>query len=128
MTWLAFIFALEIGFLPQGDFIMYEEFELIPVQYSIYTDLQAEIEIFDFFFVGGGVKTGAWYHGGYTFFPHRSSYEFRAGFRWKLIEAGWRHYCFHPMTPFFGFGILDYRAIWEGAYDELYLRFSGRIN
>jgi hypothetical protein len=128
MTWIALIFALELGFLPNGDLIMYEQLDLVPVQYSVYTDLQAEIEIFDLFFIGGGVWTGAWYHGGYTFWPHRSIYSFHVGLRWKGIEAGWRHNCFHAQTPYFGFGILDYKAIWEGGFDQVYIRISGRIN
>ena len=130
MTWLAFIYALELGFLPAGDFVMYGELdpEYVPVQYSLYTDLQVEFEISNIFFIGGGIKTGLWYGDGYTFFPHRSTYSFYTGFRYGLFEVGWRHFCFHPITPFFGFGILDYNAIWEGAYDELYLKISGRIN
>lgn len=127
MTWLVFLFAFEVGFLPNGDFIMYEELEWFPVQYSLYTDLQAEIVIGNLLFVGGGVRTGMWYDGeGYTFFPHRSSYEFRAGLRWGMVEIGFRHNCYHPQTPFFGFGILDYRAIWEGSFEEAYLRVSNR--
>lgn len=125
MNWLIFLFALEVGFLPQGDFIMYEKLELVPVRYSAYTDLQAEIVIGNLFFIGGGVKTGVWYHDGYTFFPHRASYNFQAGIRRGMVEAGWRHYCFHPITPFFEF--IDYRAIWEGAYDEIYLRIEKKF-
>lgn len=124
MNWLIFLFVFEVGFLPHGDFIMYEELELVPVQYSLYTDLQAEVVISNLLFIGGGVRTGMWYHDGYTFFPHRTSYNFQMGIRRGMVEVGIRHYCFHPVTPFFA--LLDYGALWEGAYEEIYLRISNQ--
>lgn len=127
MAWLAFFFALEMGFLPQGDMVLYEAdyFSYCSAQWDFYTDLEAEVELFGCAFIGGGVRTSVYWLGDdYTFWPHKSAYRFFAGLRWGPMELGWRHYCIHPTIPMFQY--LDATALWEGAYEELYLRVSNR--
>lgn len=124
MNWLALFFALELGWMPAGDFIMYTvPPEIYSVRCSAYTELYVEAELFGIGFIGGGIRTSIWYNGeGYTFWPNRATYEFRAGARWGPLEIGWRHFCMHPVIPMFEYVHPD--AIWEGAYEELYLRVS----
>ncbi|MBA7650936.1 hypothetical protein ES703_58751 [subsurface metagenome] len=127
MTWLAFVFALEIGFLPCGDFVMYNsDFldEFYPVKYTAYTELEAEVLAWDILFIGGGIRTSIWQlqESGYGFFPHKAVYNFHAGARQGLLEIGWRHFCIHPVVPCFKY--IKPEAIWEGAFDMLYLRIS----
>ena len=131
MNWIALFFELELGWMPQGDFVMYSSEPFLtwyPVSYTAYTELQAEVIMFDTLFAGGCIRTSVWQlqESGYTFFPHKAVYTFYAGARWGLLEVGWRHFCIHPVVPFFA--LIQPEAIWEGAYDELYIRFSGRIN
>lgn len=127
MSWLMLFFTLEVGFLPQGDMILYEAdyFSYCPLYWDFYTDLEAEIELFGFAFLGGGVRTNEYLLGdGGGFWPHKSAYRFFAGLRWGLLELGFRHWCIHPTIPIFKY--LDASALWEGAYEELYLRVSNK--
>ena len=60
MEWLLLFLTLEFGWLPQGDFVMYESNmldKIYPVKEYFYTDLEAEVEIGGCFFMGGGIKT-----------------------------------------------------------------------
>ena len=130
MNWIIFLFALELGWLPQGDFAMYDVSgyfaKVYPVSYTAYVDLEAEVVVLDAFFIGGAVRTSVWQfdHSGWTFFPHKAVYSFSAGARFGMLEMGFRHYCIHPVIPFFG--LVDPRPIWEGSYEEFYLRISNK--
>lgn len=129
MKWLLFFFTLELGWMPHGEFVMYDApllFESFPVAYTAYAELEAEVELFGIFFAGGSIRTSVWQlqHSSWTFFPHKAVYGFFAGARWKLLELGFRHFCIHPVVPYFG--LIQPEALWEGAYDELYLRISNR--
>ena len=131
MTWLAFFFALELGWLPSGEFAMYELgpfADIFPVRYTAYTDLEAEVELFGHVFAGGGVRTSIWKldDGGYAFWPFNAVYRFYVGVRAGPLELGFRHFCLHPVVPYFGLAGGLYRAAWEGAYEELYVRVSNR--
>ncbi len=130
MNWLIFLFALELGWLPQGDFVMYYPSsyfaKVYPISYSAYVDLEAEVVVLDTFFAGGAVRTSVWQRSpsALNFFPHKAVYSFFAGARLGMVEMGLRHYCIHPVIPFFG--LIDPKPIWEGAYEEIYLRISNR--
>lgn len=128
MNWLLFMFMLEVGFLPQGDLVMYDSevfAEVYPVRNYGYTDLQAEIQFFNFLFVGGGVKTMIYNHPGegVSFFPHSANYNINAGIRFRGVEIGGNWYCTHPVMPWAGI-VEDHRHIWEGQYSEIYLRIG----
>lgn len=133
MNWLLFMFMFEIGFLPQGDLVMYESETLdriYPVTMNYYTDLEAEIQLFNLLFVGGGVKTVMFGHKsdtlfGYSFFPYGAQYRVNAGLRFRGVEVGFRHYCIHPVMPWVGL-VKDYEPVWEGWYEEAYIRISNK--
>ena len=124
MSWLVFIFALEIGWLPIDSLKMYEQ----PMSYqsgqSGYIQFESEIELFKHVFVGGSIRTYISKNkNSYDFWPTRDGYMFYTGLRYDILEIGFRHYCTHPVVPW------DYQfnPIWEGAYEEIYFRISGKI-
>jgi len=138
MNWIALFFALELGLVPQAGVLMYEPVETFDVEWAFYTELQAEILVFNMLFVGGGVKTYVTPgNSGYTFAPNTSVYDFGTGLRFKdtdfpvlliqSLELGWRHRCFHPTIaylPIFGQEIKGM----EGSYDEVYIRVQVRTS
>ncbi len=130
MHWLALFFALEAGWMPAGDFVMYDPPSMETVAGSFYTEFEARVTAWGFLFVGGSVKTFVWlYEGEYTFAPERSLYSLEAGVKFGPVEVGFRHYCTHPTWIYlwaFRYGDAEYgqAARWEGAYEEVYLRFE----
>jgi len=140
MNWLAFIFALEAGIVPQNGFVMYQREAQVfyyegsyyyPMDVALedsgpifYTDLQAEVELFGFAFAGGGVRVQMQQDGDWNFAPEALFYEFRAGLRWKGIELHYLHACRHPQMLY----AFYYQPVagWEGAYDEIGIKISGR--
>jgi hypothetical protein len=122
MSWLVLAFALEVGWMPMGDFIMREPTAWVTTAGSFYVDMDARATVAGFLFVGGEVKTLMWKTTtGYDFSPERMLYQFNAGLAWGPAELGWRHYCTHPITPYTSY---PGPARWEGAYEELYLRLE----
>ncbi len=100
--------------------------EYYPVEYTAYAELEAEVVLFNMLFAGGGVRTSVWQleDTGYALWPHKAVYQFNAGLRIGVVEMGWRHYCMHPVIPYFK--LAKPLPIWEGAYDEVYLRISNK--
>ena len=124
MSWLLFIFALEIGIIPSGTFMMYEMPAEIVHDQSAYIQMEAELLFFDLLFVGGSIRTYVWKdEEGISFWPWRDGYLFNAGIRYKFVELGFRHYCTHPVIPY----AYPVQMNWEGAYEEIYLRFEGKL-
>ena len=122
MSWLVFIFALECGISPQIDVIQYEPREADSLKWGVgYTQLEAEIELFALLFAGASVRTYITPSGPLNFSPNTSVYDWRCGLRWKMLELGWRHRCFHPTIPYQPIFKQVVTGI-EGAYDELYFR------
>ena len=127
MTWLTLIFALELGLAPQVGVIQYVPTEIAVHEWEIgYTDLQAEVELFGVLFAGGGVRTYITPAGNLNFSPNTTVYDWRLGLRYEALELGWRHRCFHPTVPYLPLLQPEITGL-EGSYDELYLRFEGRI-
>ena len=122
MTWLAFMFALELGYNPMG---MTEAYQVNRVDMAgdFYAQMQGEIVAWDLVFIGGDVRTYAkkWLSS-VSFFPNTVEYAVGVGVRYSIFELGFRHICIHPVTP------LPYhmsgKVIWEAAYEEIYLRIE----
>jgi len=127
MNWIALFFAIELGWLPTGEFAMYDVPALVekhPIAYTLYTDIDGGAELFGHLFIGGGVRTSVWRltDTGLTFWPFNAVYRFYAGARWGPLEVGWRHYCMHPVVPYFGLLGELIEPVWEGALNEWYVR------
>ena len=127
MTWLAFIFALEAGWLPSGGFALYEAPAVVDVTGSFYVDMQAEGIAWKHLYLQGGMKAMMWSQpDDWTFWPHTMLYNIGAGLRWGPLDLGWRHYCVHPVTPYAILYDPQLRA--EGSWDEVFLRVQVKVN
>ena len=140
MNWLVFLFALEVGIIPQGNFVMYDRqpevfyyeghyyypvsVEANQLACSFYADLAVEFQIVEIFYVGGSVRIPMDWAGG-SFSPHATYYDFQAGARFGPVDVFWHHACRHPQMTY----MYDYTTLkgWEGAYDELGIKVEGRI-
>ena len=128
MNWLTLFFAFELGFVPQAGILMYQPEKVFIIEGALYTELEAELLILNTFFIGGGVRTYITPGNQYTFSPNNSVYDFHVGLRLgKLFEVGLTHRCFHPSFPYLSFNNYELSGV-EGSYDEIYIRFSNKIN
>jgi hypothetical protein len=101
------IFALsstiELGFIPGHDMSLFEipDYQLhINIAQTYYFDYHAELDITKYAFIEGGITSFSIpYTGDASFYPIRVDYDLGAGLRYKCLEAGWRHGCFHPIAP-----------------------------
>lgn len=117
------LFLLEIGIIPRENFVIYETPEYVFDQ-AVYIQMECELEITPYFFLGGSIRTYAWKEKeGISFWPWRDGYMFNAGLRYKIFEFGFRHYCTHPIIPY----QYPARLNWEGAYEEIYFKIGGRV-
>jgi hypothetical protein len=125
MSWLAFIFVLEAGFQFQ-DVLLYEQptFDELTASYAIesaYVAPEAGVELFDFLQVGGKTLIYMADTEGWQYAPFDSRYNFWARARWKFLELGREHECYHPILtarrPDLGF--------LYGGGDRVYLRPEG---
>jgi len=131
MTWLAFAFAFQIGVIPQNSFTMYQ-YEVKPEYVAewwsnnsgaiYFTDLQAELIFLDVLFFGGGARfqMHPWNN------PQSIFYNFDMGLRYKGIELYYYHSCRHPQMC--NAWMYDVISGWEGAYDEIGIKFSGKVD
>jgi hypothetical protein len=123
MNWLVFLYALEIGLLPNNSFVMYQKPADEVFDQAFYIQFESEIEMFRFLFLGGSIRTYLWKDKkGISFWPSRDGYQFNVGFRYKFLEVGFRHYCTHPVIPY----RYPIQMNWEGSYQEIYLRLSNK--
>ena len=129
MNWLAFIFVLEMAALPNG-FIQTYSTDIVRTEQgagSANIKLNVEATLFDYLFIGGGITTYMRTQSSPNpFIPVDTFYYFNAGVRFKFIEAGFRHYCMHPVVPFLYHAEISPQ--WEGAFEEIYLRFELEYN
>jgi hypothetical protein len=125
MTWLVFIFALEAGFQSQ-DVLLYERptFEELTAGYAIespYVALEAGAEFFGFLQIGGKALIYMADTTGWQYAPFDSRYTAWAKIRWRFLEIGAEHECFHPQLsesrPDVGF--------LYGGGNRFYLRLEG---
>lgn len=102
MTWLALWFALEIGIIPEsGEHIWNDDvmIEDIQEEASIFTDFEAEIEIYDIIFVGGGIYLHAWLRNpDLVFMPDEIIPRVFGGLRYGIISLKILRYCSHAVS------------------------------
>lgn len=132
MNWILLWFALEVGYMPQGDMLMYESPSFITTAGMFYTSLETRATLGRVIFLGGMAKTFVFStEGSLSFWPERMLYGFEAGINLgPNLELGFRHFCTHPMFPYVWAGRSEdptyaNGALWEGAYEEVYMRLEG---
>ncbi len=126
MNWLILLYFIELGYSPFYDSLnVMEETTRIKANNIMYITLDSELVLFDYFFIGGAVKT--YMHGtdNYNLWPFESDYLFKAGFRYKNLEAGFRHFCLHPVRPYEMY--YQPQGSTDGAYEEFYIRVSSEF-
>lgn len=94
--------------------------------------IQFEIDLyfFDIFFLHGSINSifqkckDELY-----FYPDCDQYRFSTGLRYKQIELGYEHLCFHPIFPYGANGRQKNNALLEGSYDKFYfnLELKGKL-
>ena len=125
MNWIAMLFILELSVLPEGYIQTYESGSIRTedLNGSAAVKMDMEFTLFDLFFIGGGMdcymRTQSEPN---PFFPTDMFYSFNAGIKFQFIEAGFRHYCMHPVVPFLYHAKISPQ--WEGAYEEIYIKFE----
>ena len=123
MNWLVLLYFIELGYSP-----FYNSVNIIPDKYEqilnenvYYIDFDAEILMFNYFFIGGSAKTFIQPNNkGHDFYPIQIDYLFKSGFRYKNIQIGFNYFCTHPVRSV---GIVS-RGTAYGGYEEFYIRIS----
>jgi len=119
---LALIIILEGGFMPLDDFVVYNRLISAP---QFYTNMYAELVLMDTFFLGAGMTSYFKDNSDTPYMsPQRMNYLFTFGLRWEWLELGFRHTCIHPVVTL----IPTPQPLWEGAYEEIYIRAEFKID
>ena len=119
---LIFLFWLEMGMLPQGDFQVAESMPTITAWEAGYTDIGAELR-WRGFGIGGGVKTAVMIggeRGGFK--PFSALYDACVSWERGGFEVGFRHYCYHPVL--YIIPAARQGAGFMASYEELYVRYE----
>jgi hypothetical protein len=109
MTFLAFckmislVYSVELGLIPGHDVSMYvvpKEQTMLNVGLTLYADFNTELKITKYAFVSGGLQAFSLAKKNEAnMYPIRMDYTMGAGLRYGVLEAGWRHECYHPIAP-----------------------------
>ena len=133
--WLALLFAIEFGILPQGQFNQYnvnQTYQKNLLDLDMYLDFNARFIFFDLVYIGGDTKIFATKRSDRILDFNSTSLAtvFFAGIKYNFdedtsIDLGFRHFCQHPIVTYM------YETtpslIWEGFYEEIYIRFEGKL-
>lgn len=126
MNWLILLYFIELGYSPFYDSRNVSEIDNIRIRTEsvYYITLDTELLIFNHFFIGGAVKT--YYQDlkdDYFYHVFEADYIFKAGLRYKNLEAGFRHFCLHPVRPYEMY--YQPQNSTDGGYEEFYIRIKG---
>ena len=125
MNWLIFLFAIELGFAPSYGSLNITEGvpDFMLTEQVGYVQMDAEVEMFDFLFVGGSMKTYIQGTSDITnYHPFELDSFFNAGLRFGDMELGWRHLCLHPVRPLEI--VYNSNTSTDASYDEYYIRME----
>lgn len=125
MNWLILLYFIELGYSPfySSLNVISNDYEYIRNENVYYIHFDAEIVLVDHIFIGGSTKIFTQpKNGSYQFYPIENDYLFRAGLRFKNIEAGFRHQCNHPVLS----NGVQSQGKSYGSFEELYIRISNK--
>ena len=126
MNWLILLYFLQIGYSPAYESLNVNENGnmLIQNENIYHITFDAEVVMFDYLFIGGATKT---YFkdipDNHSYYPFESDYLFKAGLRYKNIEAGFRHFCLHPVRPYEMY--YQPQESTNASYEEFYIKIKG---
>ena len=124
MSWLVLLYFIELGFSPYYNSL--NVVDNVPdrsfSENTMYVTFDAELVINKYVFVGGAIKTYMKIEDMFNYYPFEANYLFKAGLRYKNIEAGFRHWCGHGVRPW----PIAYqpRGSTDGSYEEFYIRLE----
>ena len=124
MNWLILLYFLELGYSP-----IYQSVNTLPYEYTrneniYYVHFDTEVLMLDHFFIGGSTKIFMQpVKDNYQFFPIENDFLFKAGLRFKNIEAGFRHQCNHPILS----NGVSSQGKSYGGFEEFYVRVSNEF-
>ena len=119
---------VEAGIIPLSSFMLYSPGEIVAGELPAYWLVNVRFTLVDIFFFGGELRSTFFHDEGRFFDTISIDYTVTLGFRLgEHIEIGFRHQCIHPAITYISPLDLSGRQL-EGAYEELYIRFTGKIN
>jgi hypothetical protein len=94
--------SLEGGIIPTADVALFSlptEQTIIQTNPSFYTDMACRLEIWKYFYIGGGMTSYQWgIKNNLSNSPFRMDFDFEIGEKWKCLELGYKHRCIHPVA------------------------------
>lgn len=139
-SWLGLDFSIEIGWVPRGLYGSYEcvekpcwyngiaytyDIKKKDISNSFYTKLDANIWLFKYVFLGGGVGT-VMYWDMDSFNPTFLNFIFRSGMAVGWVSLFYEHQCSHPEFTYFPYyKILNARG--EGSFDAIILKVQAEF-
>jgi hypothetical protein len=123
---ITLLFAIQLGIMPINSWYEDNSYQPTLQNNAVYINLDTEVLITDYLFVGGWIDTYMLKNEqGHTFKPLQQTYQFRAGVRLDNIEIGYEHVCGpHPVFTYPQYGTDQPSAPFEGAYDKFYIQIS----
>lgn len=126
MNWLILLYFLELGYSPiyQSINVLEEQYDYTENLNVYYIHFDAEVLMFDHFFIGGSTKTYIQpKKESYQFYPIENDYLFKAGLRFDNLEIGFRHQCNHPSLS----NGVQSQGKSYGGFEEFYVRIEKRM-
>jgi len=121
VTWLAFVLAFQLGYLPSAALAMYEPMSFLDSSGQFYQQAEAKAVLWNTVEVGGSMRVYDYVHKGeMAFFPTQLDSIFFADVILGPVKVGWIHECDHAIVP--SQAVLGMKPMWDGSRDEVYVR------
>ena len=121
MTWLVFVLAFQLGYLPTDQLQMYSPPSFIDGSGQFYQQAEVKAVLWDTVEVGGALKVYDWINKeGLSFWPSQLDSTFFVSLLLGPVKLGWIHVCQHPVTPWSNYTKRE--LIWEGVHEEFFAR------
>lgn len=119
---LFLILGFELSFA-NGIQSMYEppEIEEIKIEDTYYVSFNIQAYIYEYFYLKGSVKIPVYFKID-EFWPVALSSFIEVGVLLNGLSVGWRHFCTHPIAPFYG--EQTFTKFYDEAGSELFIRYE----
>jgi hypothetical protein len=129
VTWLAFFFALQLGYQPNPAFFSYAPPAFV-VNQQLYQDFKAGFTFAEHLNFGGEIVVYDWFDSKRSdnfpwmeFFTNRLDSWVFVNVTFPGVEIGAKYVCSHPIDPLNA----TLSRAWDGSSTEFYVKFSGSI-
>ena len=130
---LIFTLIFNISYLPDYGIdygINNYQVEKVDLDNTFQAKFEIDLYFFNLFFLHGSIQNNFnSVKNKLEFYPDCDQYRFSTGLRYKQIEIGYEHLCFHPIFPYSANGRQKNNALLEGSYDKFYfnLELQGKL-